>query len=343
VRVVFLGRSRVLWRQAMLQAVTLGIYRRVWLHRINKEVDGHQALGLNHRLHAIMLWTAALGVAVAAATPSIGLGTVGYVLAALCLAPTSVVQLWTARRTAAMLQGSDVRYGPATWMWAISLVPILGGFFFIAWQQTRLNRFWAYERAHPGRGLEVEVELGSDPRFLVELDRARRESYYAGSRFDARRNERKARWSARRAAWSAVQAERRAVREAGGSTPIWPWSRPQRPRHLNLAVTCGRCSTRFNIERDPTAETPLVCPKCGLAEVIPALAENPLAPSERAAVPTVKARCPKCHTDFTAVRNLFGPTTLVCPSCGRTDTLAGDGPASRPPRGPRRGRADPQP
>lgn len=317
-KVVFLGRSRILWRQAILQLVTVGIYRRVWLYRINKEVDGHQALGLNHRLHAAALGAAALGVA----TLLLQLGVLGYVLAALCLVPTSVVQLFTARRTAAMLEGSSVRYPAPTWIWAGSLVPILGGFFFLAWEQTRLNQFWAYERAHPGRGLEVDVEASSDPRFLVELDLARRESYYAGSRFERRKKARRARWSARLGAWSAVQAERKAVREAGGSTPFLPFLRPTRPRHVSLNVTCGRCSTHFGLERDPAAETPIVCPKCGLAEVIPALWENPLARPEPAAVPTVQARCPTCQTEFNAVRNLFGPTQIVCPKCGRTETLS---------------------
>lgn len=325
-----MGRSRVIWRQVVLQLVTLGIYRRVWLYRINKEMDGHQALGLNHRLHEAMLWSAAAGLALAFVLPSI-MGVAGYVVAALCLIPTAIVQFWTAKRTAAMTAGSDVRYGAAAWIWAASLVPLVGNLFFLLWEQSRLNRFWAYERAHPGRGREIDVELGSDARFLVELDQARRESYYAGSRFERHKTARRARWLARLDWWSRLRAERRAVREAGGSTPVLPFLRPQRPRHLRLAVTCGRCSTHFELERDPAAETPIVCPKCSLAEVIPALWENPLAGSEEAAVPTVQARCPKCRTEFNAVRNLFGPTQLVCPKCGQREAVSFD-PAGVPAR-----------
>ncbi|MES2155900.1 MAG: hypothetical protein V4510_12265 [bacterium] len=320
-RVVFLGRSRILWRQLVLQAVTLGIYRRRWLFAINKEVDGHEALGLNHRANAAMLWLAALGAVFLLGAGSLHLGVMGYVLGALCLAPTSILQLWTARRTAAMVAPSDVRYGNATAIWVATLVPILGGFFFIIWEQGRLNRFWSYERAHPGHGMEVDVELGSDPRFLVALDRARKESYYAGSRFERRKTERKARWTARLSWWSDLQAERKAVREAGGSTPFLPFLRPHRPRLMRLDVTCGRCATHFDLQRDPAAETAILCPKCGLAEVLPALWENPLAKPERAAVASVRARCPKCQTKFNAVRNLFGPTVLLCPNCGRREEL----------------------
>jgi len=71
------------------------------------------------------------------------------------------------------------------------------------------------------------------------------------------------------------------------------------------------------VERDPVAETPIVCAKCGMAEVIPSLSENPLARPEKAAVPTVQVRCPQCKSRFTAVRNLFGPTAITCPTCGR--------------------------
>ena len=295
-RVVFVGQDRVVWRRLVAYVLTLGIARRTWLYRVNKELDGHQALGLDHRLNAFLLCLPILG--------------------------PSFVTWQTARRTRRMLEGSGIRYGRPGWLWAATLVPILGNLFFIAWQQSRLNRFWAQERASPGRGIEVDLDLSGDPAFLVELGAALKESYRPGSRFERRKRARQARVERARRSWAEVRRERAAVRAAGGSTPLLPWLRPKAPEARMLHITCGRCETRFDARQDPTVDTPLVCPKCGMAEVIPGLHSDPLQRPEPAAVPAVQATCPQCKSVFHAVRNLAGPTPLKCPTCGREETLA---------------------
>ncbi|HJQ93957.1 MAG TPA: DUF4234 domain-containing protein, partial [Candidatus Thermoplasmatota archaeon] len=155
-RVVFVGRDRIAWRQLLLYIVTLGIYRRVWLYRVNKELDGHEALGLKHPLNALLL-----------CLPIVG---------------PCIVAFQTSLRTRSMLVGSGVRFGNP-WLVALpNLVPFLGTLFFMPWEQTRLNRFWAQERASPEHGVEIDVKVDNDPAFLVELGRALRDSYHPGSR-----------------------------------------------------------------------------------------------------------------------------------------------------------------
>ncbi|MEA3142703.1 MAG: hypothetical protein QOG31_27 [Thermoplasmata archaeon] len=303
-RVVFVGRNRVIWRRLLLYIVTLGISRRVWLYRINKELDGHEALGLRHGLNAFLLCLPAVG--------------------------PSIVTFQTARRTRRMLAGSGITYGPPALVWAATLVPILGNLFFIAWEQGRLNRFWAQERGSAAHGVEVDIDLSQDPGFVVEMGRALRESYHAGSRFDLRKNARKARWQQRAASLQSAREERLAVREAGGSTPLLPWRRPERPALRLLHVTCGRCQAAFEVTQDPTADTPVVCPNCGQAEVLPSLRADPLAMRTPATVPTVRVACPQCGTKFQAVRNLHGPTPLTCPACGRADELPAPGATAEP-------------
>lgn len=294
-RVVFVGRDRVVWRQMVLQVVTLGIYRRVWLYRVNKELDGHEALGLRHGLNAVLL-----------CLPVVGPAIVGY---------------QTAGRVSRMLRGSALRYGPPVLVWACTLVPLLGTCFYVAWTQSRLNRFWGLERASPERGVEIDVRLDDDPAFLVELGKAVRDSYHPGSRFDEGKRARRERMDARRAAYRSIRQERAAVRAAGGSTPLRPWKRPGLPEARVLHVTCGRCDTRFDVEQDPLVDTPIVCPSCKLSEIIPSLHGDPLRGKEQAAVPVLQVSCPQCRTEFTAVRNLHGPTPLTCPKCGRQETL----------------------
>jgi hypothetical protein len=114
VRVVFVGRNRTIWKCLVLYVVTLGIWRRVWLYRVNKELDGHEALALNHRFNAILLCLPILGPA--------------------------YVTFQTARRTGAMLEGS-IKYGPWPILGLSWLVPILGTGAFVAWTQSRLNLF----------------------------------------------------------------------------------------------------------------------------------------------------------------------------------------------------------
>lgn len=294
-RVVFVGRDRVVRRQLVLYVLTFGISRRVWLHRVNKELDGHEALGLNHTVNAVLLCLPVLG-------------------------PT-IVAFQTAGRVGAMLAGSGVKYGKPWAIWLASLVPLLGNLVYIAWTQGRLNRFWAAERAHPEHGVEIDVRLDDDPAFLVELGKAVRESYHPGSRFDQRKQARREAFERRREAYGSLRQERAAVRAAGGSTPLLPWSRPRLPDARTLHVTCGRCETRFDVTQDPLVDTPVVCPSCKLTEVLPSLRGDPLRGREKAAVPTLQARCPQCRTQFTGVRNLHGPTLLRCPKCGREDLL----------------------
>lgn len=303
-RVVFLGQDRRVWKGLLLYLVTLGIWRRVWLHRVNKELDGHDALGLNHRLNVLLL-----------CLPIIG--------------PT-IVTAQTASRTGRMLAGSPIRYGLPWLVYVATWVPILGNLFFIAWQQSRLNRFWAHERAHPEHGVDIDVRLDDDPAFLVELAQAVRESYHPGSRFDARKNARRERVARVAATYDSVRQERAAVRAAGGSTPVLPFLRPKLPEARQLSVTCGRCQAAFAVVQDPLHDTPLVCPKCGLHEVLPALGSDPLRKQETAAVPVLRATCPGCKAHFTGVRALKGPTRLTCPQCGRVETLAAPVPSATP-------------
>jgi predicted nucleic acid-binding Zn ribbon protein len=306
VRIVFVGRNRVIWRRLLLYVVTLGISRRVWLHRINKELDGHEALALRHGLTAFLLCLPVGG-------------------------PTCVT-LQVARRTRAMLAGSGIRYGNPWLVWVATLVPILGNLFFISWEQSRLNRFWTQERGSTAHGVEVDLDLSQDPGFVVELGRAMKESYHASSRFDARKNARKARWQARSERLRTAGAERQAVREAGGSTPVLPWRHPDRPALRLLHVTCGRCQAAFDVTQDPLVDTPVVCPTCGQTEVLPSLHADPLALRQPATVPTVKVACPQCGTRFQVVRNLGGPTPLKCPACGRADELPAPGAQDEAPK-----------
>lgn len=294
-RVVFVGRNRVVWRRLLLYVLTLGISRRVWLYRINKELDGHEALALRHGLNLFLLCLPVVG--------------------------PSIVTFQTAQRTRTMLAGSGLPYGPPALVWAATLVPILGNLFFITWEQTRLNRFWAQERGNTAHGIEVDLDLSSDPGFVVELGRAMKESYYAGSRFDLRKNARKAKWQARTANVKLARQERIEVRAAGGSTPVLPWVRPERPALRLLHITCGRCAHAFDVTQDPTVDTPVVCPNCELTEVLPSLRADTLAKRQAAEVPAVKVQCPQCGTKFAVVRSLAGATPIRCPTCGRADEL----------------------
>lgn len=300
-RVVFVGQTRTIWKALVLYLVTFGIWRRVWLYRVNKELDGHEALGLNHRFHVVLL-----------CLPLIG--------------PT-IVTAQTAGRTGRMLTGSGIPYGIPAVVYLATWIPLLGNLFFIAWQQTRLNRFWAHERAHPEHGIEVDVKLDDDPAFLVELAQAVKDSYHPGSRFDSGKAARREAMQRRMQSLAEIRQERAAVRAAGGSTPVLPFLRPKLPSLRVLKVTCGRCAVAFEVAQDPLHDTPLVCPSCGLQEVLPALRSDALRKPETAAVPVLKVKCPQCKTAFTGVRNLRGPTRLTCPKCGRAETLAAPTPA----------------
>lgn len=244
VRVVFVGRDRIVWRRLVLYVLTLGVSRRVWLYRVNKEIDGHAALGINHKLNAALL-----------VLPVVG---------------PLVVQCQTAGRLNTVFSDSDLTYGPTPALCAAGLVPILGNGFFLGWSQDRLNRYWALEKADPSHAIDIDVGLQDDEEFLRELEQARKESYATGSRFDRRQRQRQERWRQRISGFEGVAEERQRVRERGGSTPVLPWKRPRAPPTRVLHVQCNR-GHAFDVEADPYEPVELVCPRCGESETLPPL------------------------------------------------------------------------
>ncbi|MCA1819427.1 MAG: hypothetical protein LC620_05165, partial [Halobacteriales archaeon] len=148
-RVVFVGRDRKVWREALLAALTLGVTRRIWLFHVNREVDGHEALGLRHGVTAAFLAAPLAGIAAVIALGAAGIPflPVGAAVLVLSFLPSGYLTVQTARRVGGMTAGSSVKYGPAAWVGLAGLIPILGSIlFFIPWTQGRLNRFWAQER-----------------------------------------------------------------------------------------------------------------------------------------------------------------------------------------------------
>ncbi len=243
-RVVFVGRDRVVWKRIVYYLLSLGVTRRVWLYRVNKEVDGHAALGLNHRLNLVLLLLPIIG--------------------------PFIVQCQTAARLNHVLSDSDLGYGPTPALCAFGLVPILGNAAFIGWSQDRLNKYWALEKADPSHAIDIDVGLQSDPEFLKELEAARLDSYVTGSRFDRRQRQRQDRWRQRMSGFEGVAQARQEVRDLGGSTPLLPWKRPVRPPTRILHVTCSN-EHSFDAQADPYEEVALVCPQCGEKEVLPPL------------------------------------------------------------------------
>ncbi len=292
-RFVFVGRTRRIWKRLAAYIYTFGISRRVWLVRINKEVDGHDLLHLNHGMNVFL-----------AILPIIG---------------PLILQFQTAKRVEGMVVDSPVRY-PAI-VAAAGFIPILGNLFFIGFTQDRLNKFWAHEKLHPEHGIEIDIDLSNEPGFIAEFEAAKKRSHKAGSRYGSRAEARRERIANLRTDWEKVQEERLAVRRAGGSTPILPWKRPQRPPLHRLSVTCTNCDTRFAVTRDPTAETSIVCPKCGQAEVLPSLRQDPLARKrDPVAVPAIKVTCPDCKLAFHAAKKA-GKNDITCPRCGHAETI----------------------
>jgi DNA-directed RNA polymerase subunit RPC12/RpoP len=294
VRVVFVGRRRIVWRRLVLYLATLGISRRIWLHRVLKEVDGHEALELNHKAFAALLWLPIIG-------------------------PT-IVQARFAKEAAVMTNESPFALRPGLY-WA-SWIPILGNLAFIGIAQAKLNGFWEEQLGRPEGGVEIDFDLANDPQFIVEFEKALPESYNAGSRFDRKKRLRRAKWKNRLSKYEGVSEDRLRMRVAGGTTSIFPWVRPKSLRMSKLGLTCGQCAQKFEVARDPYAETAILCPNCGLHEVLPSLRGNPLARPERAAIVTVEADCPKCERHFHALRNIAGETKLECPDCKHAEILA---------------------
>jgi DNA-directed RNA polymerase subunit RPC12/RpoP len=297
VRVVFVGRPRRPGLLPVWYVLTLGIYRRVWLYKVNKELDGHAALGINHRLNVVLLVLPLLG-------------------------PTIVTYQTTRRLNSDLHTTQGLRYGHTWLLWLFTFaVPIIGNAFHLWWSQDRLNRYWDLERTNLDHGIEVDAMLEQDKAFVVALAAAREQSYFAGSRFDRKRRQRRDRWARRGASWTDVQVERSRVRAAGGSTPVLPWLRPRGGGPRLLHVACGRCKLAFDVTQDPFAETPILCPRCGLREVIPSLRGDALKDAEPAVFAALQVDCPECKTRFHAVRDLAARTVVRCFECGHTETL----------------------
>lgn len=289
-RVVFVGKDRVVWKRVVLYLVTFGISRRIWLHKVNKEIDGHAALGIPHRLNVALL-----------VLPVVG---------------PFIVQCRTTQHLNDDLHADEpLSYGPTWALCLLGLVPILGNAFYIGWTQDRLNKYWAIQRGNQEHGIDIDVGLEKDKKFLIELDKARRESYAAGSRFDRKQRKREERWRRHVDELEEIRLERERVRALGGSTPVLPWKRPEGPPKAILHITCGTCSTTFDVEQDPYRDTRLECPKCGTSEVLPAVHGG------GAGSRVLQVSCPQCDARFKAEAPEEGPVPIQCPECGLEDTL----------------------
>ncbi len=284
-RVVVVGRKRVLWKIILLYVVTFGIYRRVWMYEVNKEIDGHAGLGFNHKA---TLWLLIL--------PIIG---------------PSIVTWQTAHRLNNYLYTEhEMPYGPTWGLWTGTfLLPIIGNAAFMGWTQDRLNTFWDLERDNTALAVDVDQGLSQDKQFQARVKREQARSEKAGARSEDKRSLKE------------IREERQRVRDLGGSTPVLPWKRPETEPPRKLDVQCSKCDTRFDVERNVYEPTPIVCPKCGKTDVLPSLRGNEFAEPEGALVTALKVDCPKCKTKFHTVRDLDGPTHIECPKCGHTGTI----------------------
>ncbi len=290
-RVVFVGKNRVVWQRVLLYVATFGISRRIWLYRLNKEIDGHAALGINHRLNLILLCLPILG--------------------------PFLVQCRTAARLNNDLHADEpLAYGPTWALCLLGLVPIAGNGFFIGWTQDRMNKYWHLQRGNMAHGIDIDVGLEKDKKFLIELEAARLESYVAGSRFDRKQKKREERWRAKVENLETVRAEREQVRALGGSTPVMPWKRPHQPPKTILKITCGQCDTAFTVEQDPYHATHIECPQCHLKETLPAVYGGG-GITER----VLQVSCPQCHAAFKTKAPEEGPVDIVCPECGLEERL----------------------
>ncbi len=290
-RVIFVGKDRVVWKRILLYVATFGISRRLWLHKLHKEIDGHAALGVNHRLN---FWLLVL--------PIIG---------------PFIVQCRLTKHLNNDLHADDpLTYGPTWALCLVGLVPILGNAFYIGWTQDRMNRYWAMQRNNPIHAIDIDVGLEKDKKFLIELEAARKESYVAGSRFDRKQRLREERWRAKVEGLEEIRREREEVRAKGGSTPVLPWKRPHQPPKTILHITCGGCETQFDVEQDPYHETPIDCPKCDAHDVMP-----PLYGGGGQIERIVDVTCPGCEADFRTKAPEEGPIDIVCPDCGLEETI----------------------
>ena len=246
-RVVFVGRDRVVWKMLLLYMVTFGVSRRIWLYRVNKEIDGHAALGINHRMNLFLL-----------VLPIIG--------------PFIVQCRTTGHLNKDLHSDAGLVYGPTWALCLLGLVPVLGNASYMGWTQDRLNKYWAHQKDHPSHAIDIDVGLEQDKKYLAELEKARLESYHAGSRFDRHKRERQERWRSRIAHLETLGEERQRARDAGGSTPVLPWKRPTMLEERLLAVTC-QCEHRFEVLHDRRHDLEIQCPSCGRKEVLKGLVD----------------------------------------------------------------------
>ncbi len=140
---------------ALKNVLTLGIHTKVWLYRVNREMDGREGFHIHMGWLAVMLW-------VPFVTPAI-------------------VKFQTAARLNQMV--SDPVVIPllrARMLGWISLVPVLGAGFYAYWVQGSLNKYWFWHRRRERFQLNVEKikELSREPeseallqkRFALEED-----------------------------------------------------------------------------------------------------------------------------------------------------------------------------
>lgn len=140
---------------ALKNVLTLGIHTKLWLYRVNREMDGREGFHIHMGWLAVMLW-------VPIVTPAI-------------------VKFQTAARLNQMVSDPVVipllRARALGW---VSLVPVLGAGFYAYWVQSSLNKYWFWHRRRERYQLNVEKikELAQEPesekvlekRFAYEQD-----------------------------------------------------------------------------------------------------------------------------------------------------------------------------
>lgn len=138
---------------ALKNILTLGIHTKVWLYRINREMDGHEGFHLNLRLLGVM-------VALPFITPII-------------------VKFQTVRRLNKMVaHQTTVPILRSRYLGWISLVPVVGQAIYSGWVQGTLNKHWFWHRREERIRLsrekiktiasEAETEESLRARFQLE-------------------------------------------------------------------------------------------------------------------------------------------------------------------------------
>jgi hypothetical protein len=140
---------------AIKNVLTLGIHTKVWLYRVNREMDGREGFHINLYTLAVMLWLPVI-------TPAIVKFQTAGRLNQMVADPVTI-PLMRARRLG----------------W-ISLVPVFGAGFYAWWVQRSLNQFWFWhrrkERAQLNKELikeiaqEEETDASLSKRFELEKE-----------------------------------------------------------------------------------------------------------------------------------------------------------------------------